>query len=124
MVELLRRVGSSEDWAWLVVEPERAEWEDTAYAQACGDASRGLAVETGFGASTRLVVPRGAATKPLRNVGVCGWHYLAHPDELHTVGDAFAIFADYLIDGTVDGSRYLKRSVVGRGASRVGNSAQ
>jgi hypothetical protein len=110
LLELACCIGSAPGWEWLIVETSVPGF----YAQACGSQA-GVIVEISAVDDPRLVAQAGAASWPRRNVGVFGWHYLAHPDELHPPTRAFGILADWLYDKRID-SAFELRSIEGRGA--------
>jgi hypothetical protein len=110
LFELISCVGSAPGWEWLVVETDVLG----VYAQACGSRA-GVVAELSIGDDPRLVAQVGSASWPRRSVGAFGWHYLAHPDELHTPTQAFGIIADWIYDRRLESVLEL-RSVDGRGA--------
>jgi hypothetical protein len=93
LADLISKIGSSEPWAFLVFTRKTS----SRFAQCCGDAPDGLAVEVGDGhGEPRLVVPRGAVDLP-EELTACGkWSYWASPTELHTVPSAIEIIGSWL----------------------------
>jgi hypothetical protein len=97
LLELISRIGSAPGWEWLTVDTDTPGF----YAQAFGSQA-GVVTEVSTGNDPRLVAQAGATSWSRRNVGVFGWHYLAHPDELHPPTRAFGILADWLYDKRID----------------------
>lgn len=106
LVDLLRRVGQLDRWAWIRTWPVD---DPNALAQACGQADRGLLVEIGWRRATSQVVRNGAARFPRMNVATPAWPCWSSLDELHGLGEAAAIMSDWLIDRAVE-SRFELRA--------------
>jgi hypothetical protein len=86
---LIERVGTTVAWTFVII--TRDDAPDT-FAQCCGSADLGLAVEFAIGGAARLVVPAGAATVPRICITHPDWPYYAHREELHPVEEAIGLF--------------------------------
>lgn len=117
--DLLAEVGSGELWQWVRVGTGRPDGTAGAYVQVCGAAATAtLAVEISNGGWPVFAATRAAPSTPLHQIDTHGWHYLAHPDELHDVEAAFGILTGWLVDHKLDGDRFEPRSTRHREAVR------
>lgn len=100
LVDLLKQVGHTEEWAWVKT------WSLDApnlIAQACGRSDRGFVVEIGGRRNTDRVVRPGSACEPKRNIATKGWAYYCAEDELLDLGKSATLMADWLTDASIDG---------------------
>jgi hypothetical protein len=91
--DLVDRVGTVPGFEWLRIE---RRGQDVPYAQMCGHARYGLAVELSFGDFAALVVPAGSPEYPQRECGQNGWSFCAHPAELLDAATAVALAYTYV----------------------------
>lgn len=105
LVELLGCLRAERPWAWIKTWPAD---NPNAIAQACGRAEIGFVVEVGWRRRTSQVVRIGASRFPRINVVTREWSCWSGSDELHGVGAAAAIMADWLVERAVDSQFELR----------------
>lgn len=98
LVDLLGRVGHTEEWAWVTTWPVD---DPAAIAQACGRVDRGFVVEVGWRWKTSQIVRLGVAHFPRVNVATPQWPCWSALEELHGLGVAAAIMGDWLMDRAI-----------------------
>ena len=107
---LIGNVGVVDGWAWLTV----SDVETDAFAQTCGSAETGLALEVSVGDRVRLVAPSGTASVPRINIGRHQWLYQVAAAELLSADDAASAMDNWLRTHRVRAG-YELRAVVSRG---------
>ncbi len=106
LVDLLRKVGRTEEWAWLKTWPLDNR---NVIAQACGRSDRGFVVEIGESRDTDRIVRPGSAVGPTRNVATKRWAYYCAEDELLDLGTSATLMCDWLTDASVEGEWEFRR---------------
>lgn len=94
LLDLVRLVGTSHEWTYLVVKD--LGHDDNAYAQCAGSSVKGYVVEIGIGDTSYVVARRGQMSSPSMDIGTHGWTYWARGDELHEDKVAVSIMWDWL----------------------------
>ncbi len=94
LLDLIRLVGTSHEWTYVVVND--LGHDDNAYAQCAGSSDTGHVVEIGIRDKSYVVARRGQMSSPPMDVGTHGWTYWAHGDELHEDKLAASIMWDWL----------------------------
>lgn len=106
LIDLLRQVGLTDEWAWLKTWP--VDNRDH-IAQACGRSDRGFVVEIGDPRHTERIVRPGSAFGPKRNVATKKWAYYCAEDELLDLGTSATLMCDWLTDASIEGEWEFRR---------------
>jgi hypothetical protein len=108
LLDLVRLVGTSREWTFVVVNDLRHE--DNAYAQCAGSSDTGYVVEIGIRDHCYVVARTGQESTPTMDVGTHGWPYWACGDELHEDKVATFLMWDWLSARISPDGRDLRRA--------------
>lgn len=108
LLDLVRLVGTSHEWTFVVVNDLRHD--DNAYAQCAGSSDTGYVVEIGIRDHCYVVARTGVVSTPPIDVGTHGWPYWACDDELHEDKVATLLVWDWLSARVSPDGRDLRRA--------------
>lgn len=108
LLDLVRLVGTSHEWTYVVVNDLRHD--DNAYAQCTGSSDTGYVVEIGIRDHCYVVARVGEVPTPPIDVGTHGWPYWACDDELHEDKVATLLLWDWLSARISPDGRDLRRA--------------